>query len=215
MTIKKESNLQYMHSYIKKGTIWPWVEHLKKKYCDLCLLMHLSLFIGFFLNKKNISYFRVFNYTKLLKTFYSRKAFSYTCIFFPRQLRHSSIAFWSIRTRRPLTLNANYFKKESNLFNTILYKKYKQTRKKPRGNIFFHKYVLSVFFWTKHYWIYWSYMEFTTDMTFKTAKPILQRIKREKNGLLLCCVMLHKTNNIKQMFMISGVMKISTSGYFQ
>lgn len=58
-------------------------------------------------------------------------------------------------------------------------------------------------------------MEFTTDMTFKTAKPILQRIKREKNGLLLCCVMLHKTNNIKQMFMISGVMKISTSGYFQ
>lgn len=149
MTIKKESNLQYMHSYIKKGTIWPWVEHLKKKYCDLCLLMHLSLFIGFFLNKKNISYFRVFNYTKLLKTFYSRKAFSYTCIFFPRQLRHSSIAFWSIRTRRPLTLNANYFKKESNLFNTILYKKYKQTRKKPRGNIFFHKYVLSVFFFNK------------------------------------------------------------------
>lgn len=58
-------------------------------------------------------------------------------------------------------------------------------------------------------------MEFTTDMTFKTAKPILERIKREKNGLLLCCVMLHKTNNIKQMFMISGVMKISTSGYFQ
>lgn len=58
-------------------------------------------------------------------------------------------------------------------------------------------------------------MEFTTDMTFKTAKPILQRIKREKNGLLLCCVMLHKTNNIKQMFMISVVMKISTSGYFQ